>query len=141
MKNKAFTLIEMIVTIGIMLVLVLVASPKFAEITEQSRVAKTQTNMLYLRNALSNYYYEAFTQGRTVDFPDTPDDSLMTHQWAAQPLLHNNRSVASLFSENRIVYNPKGNPYRYVKLEADEDGKAGFRLYDVDYHHIIEFRP
>ena len=56
MKNKGFTLVELMIVIAIIALLAAVALPKFASATEAAKVANVQGNLANLRTSLAVYY-------------------------------------------------------------------------------------
>lgn len=56
MRNKGFTLVELMIVIAIIALLAAVALPKFASATEAAKVANVQGNLANLRTSLAVYY-------------------------------------------------------------------------------------
>lgn len=54
--SKAFTLIEMMITVAILAILATIAMPKFADIINRSREGATKGSLGALRSILSIYY-------------------------------------------------------------------------------------
>ena len=55
-KSKGFTLIELMIVVAIIGILAAIAIPKFADLIDRAKEAKTQGNLGALRSALSIYY-------------------------------------------------------------------------------------
>lgn len=139
--HQGFTLLEMVATIGIIAILASMVLPRYNRITAEAKISKTQMNVVTLRNGFANYYYERLLATGGIEFVPAPNDSIMTNQWASQPILADNRTPASLFSENKLIYNPNGNPYMYYEIPADSINRNGFAIKDPDYQYTVEFRP
>ncbi len=55
-SNTGFTLIELMIAVGIVSLLVMVAVPKFADVIQKSKEASTKGNLAVLRSAVNIYY-------------------------------------------------------------------------------------
>jgi len=55
-KSKGFTLIELMIVVAIIGILAAIAIPRFANLIDRARQARTQGNLGSLRSALSIYY-------------------------------------------------------------------------------------
>jgi prepilin-type N-terminal cleavage/methylation domain-containing protein len=55
-KEKGFTLIELMIVVAIIGILAAVAIPKFADLIDRSKEAKTKGNVSAIRSAISIYY-------------------------------------------------------------------------------------
>ena len=140
-NKKGFSLIELVVVIGIITLFAVIAMPKFSKITQQARLAKTKMNLVNIKDAFKNHYYDNFISGDPTEFPAGSADSLLTREWANTTYLSDGQTIAMLFSEGVILYNPSNNPYIYGILPATEFEKEGFILRDRDYNVEVRFRP
>ncbi len=136
-----FSLIELLVVIGIMTLFAVIALPKYSDITARAKLAKTKMNLLNIKNGFTNYYYDSMLKGGDAVFPPFPPDSLLTREWATATVMDDGRTVASLFSEGNIIYNPNNNPYVYSDLPQTDTENKGFALRDTDFKVEIHFRP
>lgn len=55
-KEKGFTLIELMIVVAIIGILAAVAIPKFADLIDKAKEAKTKGNLAAIRSAISIYY-------------------------------------------------------------------------------------
>ncbi|MFH1415833.1 MAG: type II secretion system protein [Elusimicrobiota bacterium] len=55
-KEKGFTLIELMIVVAIIGILAAVAIPKFADLIDKAKEAKTKGNLSAIRSAVSIYY-------------------------------------------------------------------------------------
>ena len=140
-RINGFSLIELLVVIGIITLFTVIAVPKYSNINNHAKLAKTKTNLVNIKNAFANYYYDRFLEQESLIFPPTPGDSLLTQDWADATTLENGAPVSTLFSEGIILYNPESNPYRYALLPETEFENGGFILRDPDYNITVRFRP
>jgi len=73
-KNKAFTLIELIVVMAVIGVLVLLAMPKFMGNTKEAKFTKLISNSKQLENASERYYMDKQDWPRLTDEPYSSAD-------------------------------------------------------------------
>lgn len=91
MKKNGFTLIELMVTIGIIGLLAAIALPRFNNVTEDAKVANVQANLTNLRTAAQMFMAKnegssvhdmfnvrAVGEGGDTDFIDITDDFFNT---------------------------------------------------------------
>ncbi len=62
MKNGGFTLIELMLAVGLIAILAAIATPKFTNTIRSSQEARTKGNLAALRASISSYYTD--TEGR-----------------------------------------------------------------------------
>lgn len=74
MEKKGFTLIELMVTIAIIGLLAAIALPKFADVTEDAKVANVQGNLASLRTASEMFMVKNETRKFTDMFTMGKDD-------------------------------------------------------------------
>jgi len=70
-KNKGFTIIELIVVMAIIGVFVLLAIPKFMGYTEKAKATEIKSNTKQLENASERYYIDKNDWPRLMDVPYT----------------------------------------------------------------------
>lgn len=70
MKNKGFTLIELMIVVAMIGILLAVAMPKFGEMIEKSNVGATQGNLAAIRSALTIYYSDRAVLPQSLDVTD-----------------------------------------------------------------------
>lgn len=140
-NNDGFTFAEMIVTVAILGTITSIAVPKFTELTFESKIRKSQTTIINIQLAYFTHYYNSSILGKG-EFPPSPQDSLMTIEWATLPLLFNGTSVANLFRNGKIPLNPNKKPYIYYQLPAAKELglTPGFKLRDPDYQFESTYR-
>lgn len=102
-NNKAFTLIELIIVVGIIGILVGIASPRFTGYTEKARIAKHANNASVLENSVEIFNIENGRYPRLSEVAYTADE-------------------VESFSENVRDLSGK-------EVTLDADGK----YYDLDY--------
>ena len=64
MKNKGFTLIELMVVVAIIGLLAAIALPKFGDASDSAKAANVQGNLANMRTAISMFY------AKTNEYPD-----------------------------------------------------------------------
>ncbi|MFQ6613144.1 MAG: hypothetical protein ACE5D2_08620, partial [Fidelibacterota bacterium] len=101
----------------------------------------SQSNMINIKQALINNFYQSIIDRYTGEYPPEPTDNKMTTTWATTTILYNGRSVAELFSGKKIAYNPYNHPYLYEKLPKTSTEQEGFRITDPDIGIVMEYRP
>lgn len=71
MKTNAFTLIELMLTVGILIILFAIVIPSFSRARENAREAKTQGELSSIYKAFTMYYgYTGKTPKNITDFKD-----------------------------------------------------------------------
>ena len=98
MKNRAFTLIELLIVVAIIGILAAIAVPNFMNARVRARVVRSVTNEKTLLNAYMQY---ALDNGRTPEHSDraTAQDRLTT------PIAYINARIPDLFKEGFEKYN------------------------------------
>jgi len=139
--NRGFTLLELIITVSIMGILAAVVTPTYLDQQAQAKIVVSKTNMIAIRQAFINYFYQALLNNRPAEFPAEPEDNKLTEEWTTTFILANGMSANKLFSEGELPLNSYDNPYEYSLLEATEYEAAGFQLDDPDSEMSIQFRP
>ncbi|MCF7797715.1 MAG: prepilin-type N-terminal cleavage/methylation domain-containing protein [Lentisphaeria bacterium] len=140
-KQRGFTLLELVATMGIIAILASIILPRYNQFTVQARISKTKMNLVTLKTGFANYYYQMLLEGEVAGFPATPPDSQLTTEWSQNTILDNGLRPVDLFSEEEILYNPNNNPYLYYTLPPDSTYTPGFALKDPDYNFEVKFRP
>lgn len=127
MKNKGFTLVELMIVIAIIALLAAVALPKFASATEAAKVANVQGNLANLRTSLAVYYaknkaYPPYSTGATVGIRSNGDVGT---------------EFQNFYSNKQMPITPAGDNVtttattgRYVYTMANGTGQGGWK-YDV----------
>lgn len=139
-KTRAFSLVELVVTMAIVGILAVVTTPYYTKYTYQAKVARSRTDLETIRRAFINHYFDSMLAGQ-VEFPPAPTNGLMTPTWAITDTLLDGNTTSSLFSEGRIPTNPLGNPYQYERLPDSLAKMGGFTLKDLDFKTSITYQP
>ncbi len=132
---------ELVVTVAIIGTLASIAIPSFIEFQVEAKATMSQTNMIQIKQAFANHFFNSVLDRETKEYPPEPPDNLLTKSWADNTVLYNGRTVSELFSEKEIPYNPYGNPYYYELLPKTDIEEEGFLLKDLDFGLELEFRP
>ena len=139
--QRGFTLLEAVITVSIMGILAAVVTPTYLETQNEAKLVMSKTNLTQLRQGFINLYLGSLFESESNVWPEEPGDNKMTHQWAESTVLYDGRTVAQLYNESRIIYNPYDNPYKYFLLPETEHEAAGFRIEDPDTGVSLSFRP
>jgi len=139
--NNGFTLLELVVTVSIIGILAAVVTPTYIEKQVQAKIMVSQSNMIAIRQAFINNFYQEILWGNTGVFPPEPDDNKMTSEWSSSTVLSTGKTVDQLFSEGKLPKNSNGSAFLYIELEASEVEEAGFQIDDPDSDLSLEFRP
>ena len=139
--NRGFTLLELIITVSIMGILAAVVTPTYLDKQAQAKIVMTQSNMVAIRQAFVNYFYQEILSSRSPEFPPEPADKKLTTDWTSTTILSNGMSVSKLFSEGKFPLTAYEKPFEYTLLEATEFEEVGFQLDDPDSDLSIQFRP
>ena len=140
-RHKGFTLLELIITVSIMGILAAVVTPTYLDKQAQAKLVVSKSNMVAIRQAFVNYFYQEIIEGRSGDFPPEPADNQMTVAWSSTTTLASGKLVQNLFSEGELPLNAYENPYIYSLLEESEFEENGFQIDDPDSEMSIKFRP
>jgi len=139
--NRAFTLLELIITVSIMGILAAIVTPSYLEQQTRAKIVMSQTNMVAVRQAFINSFYQGVLESRPADFPSEPPDNKLSNEWTSTTLLSNGMSLNKLFSEGKFPLNAYQNPFLYTLLPGNEYEQAGFQLDDPDSEMSLQFRP
>ncbi|MFH1738056.1 MAG: prepilin-type N-terminal cleavage/methylation domain-containing protein [bacterium] len=104
MKNRAFTLIELLIVVAIIGILAAIAVPNFMNARVRAKVVRSVTNEKTLLNAYMQY---SLDNGRTPEHSDriTAQDRLTT------PISYVNARIPDLFKEGLEKYGIKDPPH------------------------------
>ena len=128
MKNKGFTLVELMIVIAIIALLAAVALPKFASATEAAKVANVQGNLANLRTSLAVYYaknkaYPPYSTGATVGIRSNGDVGTEFQNFYSNkqmPLVPSGDNVATASRVVRAIdYATRNGGWRYDPLKGD----------------------
>jgi prepilin-type N-terminal cleavage/methylation domain-containing protein len=139
--NNGFTLLELVITISIIGILAAVVTPTYIQKQAQAKIVVSQSNMVAIRQAFINNFYQEVLEGNEGVFPPEPDDNQMTSEWSSTTVLSTGKTVDQLFSEGKLPKNSNGVAFLYTLLEGSEVVEAGFQIDDPDSDLSLEFRP
>ena len=139
--ENGFTIFELIITLSIIAVLSAVVFPTYMDKLAQAKGKVSQANMLQIKQAFVNHLYNSVLARHITEIPPEPEDNQMTIEWSNSATLFNGRTMAELFSDGKMIYNPYGNPYLYEILPETGTEEEGFRIEDPDIGLVMEFRP
>ncbi len=139
-KQPGFTLFELIVSLAIMGTLAAVMVPTYTRYNNESKAAKSQVNMVNIKQAFINYYLYYNMRGERPEFPPAPADSILDDVWAYSPVLKDGSAPVSLFSEGIFPKNGFGFPFKYALIDTS-DSRKGFILIDPTTGLRDEYRP
>ena len=122
MKNKAFTLLELLVVIGIIAVLVSLATVAYSSAQKGSRDSRRQSDMKSIQSALEVYYSE-----NTYVYPATCSDAgtYIKSPWPVDPINADESVYTELCADDSyficsmMEVEDKGNS---TALPSDADG-------------------
>lgn len=140
-EQGGFTLLELLITVGIIAILSAVSIPTYFEQQTKAKGRVSQANMLQIRQAFVNHFYDSVLERHLPELPPQPEENKMTTEWSNSTVLFNGRTVAELFSDGQMIYNPYGNPFLYEILPATPTDGEGFKIEDPDITRVMEFRP
>ena len=133
MRQRGFTLIEIMVVVVILAVLGALVVPKILENVDKARVTRAQSDIRAIQTALDLYRLDNFT------YPTTEQGLQALVTQPSDPGITNWRSGGYLPS---LPKDPWNNPYQYVSPGANgrdydiisygRDGKPGGEGYDAD---------
>lgn len=117
LKNKGYTMIELVMALAILGTLLGTALPMYSRMTDQTQADRNRTNMNVIRETFFHYFYRTHMAGNP-HFPLTPNntDNVMDDEWAEttiDPTMAPGVSPNSLFTENGVPKNSNGNPFSY----------------------------
>ncbi|MFB0527159.1 MAG: type II secretion system protein [bacterium] len=114
-KSKGFTLIELMIVVAIIGILAAIAIPRFANLIDRAREARTQGNLGAIRSAMSIYY-------GTMDGTWPPTIAALTDTTAPGPFIE---SVPTVLLPTSYT-----NFHVETSSETDTSGDNGFWFYD-----------
>ena len=133
MRQRGFTLIEIMVVVVILAVLGALVVPKILENVDKARVTRAASDIRAIQTALDLYRLDNFK------YPTTEQGLQALVSQPSDPTITNYRSGGYLPS---LPKDPWNNPYQYVSPGANgrdydiisygRDGKAGGEGYDAD---------
>lgn len=125
MKNKGFTLVELMIVIAIIALLAAVALPKFASATEAAKVANVQGNLANLRTSLAVYYaknkaYPVLGNGGIATTGNLGLEFQNFYSNKQMPLVPSGDNVATASRVVRAIdYATRNGGWRYDPLKGD----------------------
>ncbi len=121
-KHKAFTMIEMIVVISVILILTAFAIYSLGPARAKSRDSRRITDANLLMNALDQYYTSNLRTYPTQELPDTTETKYYAVEVNKDSFLADSATLVNYLSE--IPEDPIGGEYRYVYVYRGDGKKA-----------------
>lgn len=115
-QEGGFTLIELIVVVGIIALLITLLVPAFSGIQNKAKVAKTKASYNAIDMGLNQFQSEQTLQGT---FPPSRTDNAANKQLLADPLNDSNSSVDTAVTGGHLLV--------HALVGADRLGTPGFR--------------
>jgi prepilin-type N-terminal cleavage/methylation domain-containing protein len=128
LKEKGFTLIELMIVVAILATLAAIAIPKFTLMVEKSREGATKGNLGAIRSAASLYY------GNNNGFWPTTLSS--TAEFSFSPYLGNLPAVEVTGVFINGAPNPAGTNVSYAEYGTVPTGSFSGWLYDSSLGHV-----
>ena len=113
MKNKGFTMIELLAVIVILAIIAIIATPVVIKTINNAREKAFLDDAITLRKAADNYYAES---------------NLSQNQMIPLLVTYNNRNVTYCNNKPKLSYSGK-NPYS-GNIYINTDGTVEMKLYD-----------
>ena len=79
LKEKGFTLIELVMVIAIVGILAAIAIPRFVDLSGQARISATRGSLGAVRSVLAIRYAQSATGGAAASFPGALSASHFSH--------------------------------------------------------------
>ncbi|MBN2754039.1 MAG: type II secretion system protein [Candidatus Goldbacteria bacterium] len=124
LKNNGFTLIELMVVVGIMGLLVAVAVPKFGQMLEKANLGATLGNLSAIRGAVHIYY------GNNTFFPENLNED---EPWIKEMIGNQLPAVKCAFPLNA---SPRGNQVTLGNSIPATQGKGWYYDYGNGWIYI-----
>ena len=115
-KSDAFTLMEVLLVLVILVVLGAIVVPMFSGIGDSANVKAATTQVGFLENAIDMFKFETKQlPGKLEDLVEEPSDAKLAKNWSGPYM-----------KANKDLVDPWDNPYKY-----DAKGKKNPNSYDV----------
>jgi general secretion pathway protein G len=115
-SHKAFTLMEVLLVLVILVVLGAIVVPMFSGIGDSANVKAATTQVGFLENAIDMFKFETKQlPGTLEDLVEEPSDAKLAKNWSGPYM-----------KANKDLVDPWDNPYKY-----DAKGKKNQTSYDV----------
>ncbi|MCB9493245.1 MAG: type II secretion system protein GspG [Epsilonproteobacteria bacterium] len=117
-KSSAFTMMEIMVVLGLIVVILMWVIPKIQEFTVKSQAAQVQFQMTDIQSALQEYYFELGKYPSTREGLDSlvenpkPNDERhkrIAHKW---PFLKDGETAITPKSGSEFIYNSPPEKYK-----------------------------
>lgn len=102
MRNKGFTLVELMVTISIVAILAVVAVPAFSDMVKNNRMVSVRNNLL---NAIQYARSEAVSRNRSVSICPSTDQltCAATNDWATGWIVFEDTATGATATVDTII--------------------------------------
>ncbi len=126
MKNKGFTLVELLAVIAILAIIATITTPIVLNVLNESKINTFKDNALALNRAAQNYY----ASSTISDHVDLPLLITFNNQTATNKFLNNSTNTCETSTERKMEYNGK-NPDS-GNIFIDKNGDISIAIYNKE---------
>ena len=139
--RDGFTLMELVVTVGLLGILVSVSIPAYNGVAEETQGKRNEANMHTIREVFFHYFYRMHQEsGRSAHFPPPPTNEtrVMNDEWTSTPMdsTRSPQAPKDLFSRGELPKNANNNPFKYETWQdtvaATGEVRHWIKIEDID---------